>query len=486
MANLKHEVDPDPEVTAAKKLMSRRESITGAAKLVAGLSIGAQVMAATGADTALAQRVRDVAGRVNKPGYGPLVNHTGEMSLPKDFHYVHFGDAYTKMSDGFLTPPCHDGTTVFPEGKGIVRMIRNHEGYGHGTPRGGKFHAYDRTARGGVTSSLFDTNKGELLESGIVLNGTHENCNGGHTPWGSWLSCEENTEGPTQGFEKPHGYVFEVPKSANRAVEAVPIKAMGRMEHEAAAIDPRSGIVYLTEDNGDPADGFYRYLPNDRTRLHKGGKLQMLAVEGHSRYDTTHGQTVGKKLHCEWVTIDNPDPPEAETEPATVWREGRSKGAAQFIGVEGCHWSKGSVYFVASEGGDAEEGQIWRYTPHGMKHGTLVLLYESKSGKVLDEPDTITVSPRGGVLICEDGNGEDEAGGDNYLRVLSPAGELETFARNDTPLDLHRWEENKPGVMGRSEYSGSTYSPDGKWLFVHIQYPGRTFAITGPWEKGWG
>jgi uncharacterized protein len=486
MANLKRVTDPDPEPSAAKNLMSRRQTLAGAAKAIAGFSIGAQVMAATGADTALAQRVRHVAGGVNKPGYGPLVNHTGEMSLPDGFHYVHFGDAFTKMTDGNLTPPCHDGTTVFAEGKGIVRMIRNHEGYGHGTPRGGRYHAYDRVAKGAVTSSLFDTNTGTLKESGIVLNGTHENCNGGHTPWGSWLSCEENTEGPANGFEKKHGYVFEVPKGANRAVEPVPIKAMGRMEHEAAAIDPRSGIVYLTEDNGDPADGFYRFLPNDTSRLHKGGKLQMLAVEGRSRYNTITGQTVGEKLHCEWVTIDNPDPVEAEADPATVWREGRSKGAAQFLGVEGCHWSKGSVYFVASEGGDAEEGQIWRYTPHGLKTGTLVLLYESKSEKYLDEPDTITVSPRGGVLICEDGNGEDEAGGDNYLRILSPAGKLETFARNDTPLDLHRWEENKPGVFGRSEWSGSTYSPDGKWLFVHIQYPGRTFAITGPWEKGWG
>ncbi len=114
--------------------MTRRDTISGAAKLVAGLSIGAQVMAATGADNAMAKQVRHVARRAGKPGYGPLVNHTGEMSLPKDFHYVHFGDAFTKMSDGNLTPPCHDGTTVFPAGKGVVRMIRNHEGYGHGNP----------------------------------------------------------------------------------------------------------------------------------------------------------------------------------------------------------------------------------------------------------------------------------------------------------------------------------------------------------------
>ena len=135
MANLKNTTDHDPELTAAKHLMSRRETLAGAAKLVAGLSIGAQVMAATGADTALARRVRDVAGRADKPGYGPLTNHTGEMSLPEGFHYVHFGDAFTPMSDGFLTPPCHDGTTVFPSGNGIVRMIRNHEGYGQGKTR---------------------------------------------------------------------------------------------------------------------------------------------------------------------------------------------------------------------------------------------------------------------------------------------------------------------------------------------------------------
>ncbi len=115
----------------------------------------------------------------------------------------------------------------------------------------------------------------------------------------------------------------------------------------------------------------------------------------------------------------------------------------------------------------------------------LVLLYESNSKSVLDQPDSLAVSPRGGVVVCEDGDGEDVNGGTNYIRCLTPAGKIETFARNDTPLDLHYWEDTPDGWVGRSEYSGATYSPDGRWLFVNIQYPGTTYAITGPWERGW-
>jgi len=119
-----------------------------------------------------------------------------------------------------------------------------------------------------------------------------------------------------------------------------------------------------------------------------------------------------------------------------------------------------------------------------MKSGILELLYESGSDTKLEEPDAIAVSPRGGVVVCEDGDGGDP-GGDNFIRVLSPAGTLETVARNDTPMDLVQWDEGDPGTDGRSEWSGAVYSPDGRWLFVHIQYPGKSFAITGPWEKGW-
>ena len=32
--------------------------------------------------------------------------------------------------------------------------------------------------------------------------------------------------------------------------------------------------------------------------------------------------------------------------------------------------------------------------------------------------------------------------------------------------------------------SGANFDPSGKWLFVNIQTPGITFAITGPWKRG--
>jgi uncharacterized protein len=422
-------------------------------------------------------------------GYGPLYPAGPDLALPKGFSYVTFGAAGSRMSDGLPTPGCHDGQAVFAAGGGLVRLIRNHEldlDIPGVTQRAlGPKLAYDRAAPAGCTSSLYDLSTGRLRESFLVLNGTLDNCSGAATPWGSWLTCEETTDGVGAGYEKPHGYVFEIPAGSRGPVQPVPLTAMGRFEHETAPVDPLTGIVYMTEDNGDPGDGFYRFLPRKAGHLAAGGRLQMLAVTGDREYDTATGQRVGEVLEGSWVDIDEPDPSDAEDNPGSVYSQGRAKGGCRFLGLEGSAWAAGGVTFVASEAGDSGNGQVWRYQPTGQHTGTLQLLFESPNPETLNQPDTITIAPDGTVVLAEDGDGEDIDGGDNWLRVLTPSGGIANLARVIAPLDLHYWDPDdfpQPGPVGASELAGACFTGDGRHLFINVQYPGLTCVITGPWH----
>ena len=418
--------------------------------------------------------------------YGPLSAHNGSIALPDGFRYVELAPAGSLMNDGRTMPGAHDGMTCFAAPDGTLLLLRNHELSSNDAPVGDTRY-YDSLGAGGVTVTVFDPASEKAVKNFAALLGTIENCNGGTSLSGAWLSCEETTEGIGAGFTRPHGYVFEVPATTTALIATpLPLKAMGRFAHEAARQDPTTGVVYMTEDNGDPADGFYRFVPVDKMDLSRGGRLQMLAVKGQPQAVLYRGQTVGADYATAWVDIADPDPSDAETEPAAVFLQGLALGGAQFMGLEGMALQNGVAYFVGSEAGDKELGQVWSFTPDG-DGGTLKLLYESTDGSVLDQPDNITVSPNGAVVMCEDGDGEDE-GGDNWLRVLTPNGKVFDFARNIKPIDLNLVDSEdypEPGKsFGVSEFSGVCFSPDGRWMFLNVQYPGLTLAITGPWERG--
>jgi hypothetical protein len=197
----------------------------------------------------------------------------------------------------------------------------------------------------------------------------------------------------------------------------------------------------------------------------------MLAVDGRPNLDTGSGQSVGEVMPARWVDIANPDPRAARTDTSAVFAQGFRQGGARFARLEGCWWGDGSAYFHATNGGDAGVGQVWRYRPTAPDRGELVLVFESPSADVLDYPDNITVSPRGGIVICEDG------GGEQYLRGLTPEGAIFDFARN---------------LLNDDEFAGACFSPDGTMLFVNIMgstldagaSKGVTVAIRGPWERG--
>ncbi len=432
-------------------------------------------------------------------GYGPLSPVTDladgvmRMALPAGFSYISFGVTGSIMSDGNATPKAHDGMAAFALPNGNIRLIRNHEDRNDSmtaTVRGDPAYAYDTKAGGSCTSLEIRVDGiPELVKDFVSISGTHTNCAGGSTPFGggAWLTCEEITQGTgpfvprtpfngRNGFNQPHGYVFEVPVIAESTVEAVPFRAMGRFSHEAVVVDPETGIVYQTEDDGD--SGFYRFIPNDPNDLAAGGTLQMLAIRGRARYDTRTGQTLRRALPCSWVTISDPDPANAETNSSAVYEQGLAQGGAIFARLEGCWYGNRSVFFTSTSGGDAREGQVWEYIPSGNSGGILRLIFESPSESVLDNPDNICISPRGGIVLCEDGDLDSL-----YCRGLTRDGRIFDFAQN---------------VTNDTEWAGACFSPDGEILFVNWQgytrgpddVPpatvalGRTFAIWGPWENG--
>ena len=288
--------------------------------------------------------------------YGPLQAACPDLALPPGFQYRKFGVTGSRMSDGLPTPAAHDGMAAFPLPNGNIRLIRNHEiGYRDaGTPVAQP--VYDPRAGGGTTSLEIDPATREVVRDFVSLSGTAVNCAGGPTPWGSWLSCEETVAGPPQ-MQRKHGYVFEVPVTADGPVEPIPLKPMGRFEHEAAAVDPTTGVVYLTEDQFRA--GFYRFLPERPHQggrqgdLSAGGELQMLAVDGRPNFDTGHNQVVGVGLEVRWVTIEDPDPADAQENVHAVFDQGWRQGAAEFSRVEGCFYADGAVYFSCTDGGDA-------------------------------------------------------------------------------------------------------------------------------------
>ncbi len=467
-----------------KSSLSRRNFIKNSSMVSMGF-LGLQAYLATTLESCVTYQA-PTKENLLKNKYGDLIeDKDGILNLPKEFSYKIIAHRGQPMSDGLVHPDKPDGMATFEGKDGRVILIRNHELMPTNFSAFGKdYELLDKTDKekmydmrngnlpcsGGTTTLIVNEDSLEVEKSWMSLGGTLRNCAGGPTPWGSWISCEEIVVPATNSYEYGHGYNFEVPATEEMTMAApLPLKEMGQFNHEAVCVDPKTGIVYQTEDRDDGL--IYRYIPNVPGKLIEGGKLQALAIKRKRTRSARNWKTdkrtlpVNKPFDVEWIDLENV----YDLADDDLRRRGYMKGATLFARGEGMWFGEKELYFACTSGSVTKTGQIFRYTPSPNEGtpaekdnpGKLELFLEPNNTDLLRHCDNLTVSPWGDVVFCEDNERPRAIG-------ITKEGHFYKIAEN---------------IRYKSEFAGGVFSPSGKTYFLNIQHAGLTVAIQGPWGK---
>ena len=380
--------------------MDRRDFLRSSALAVGVTALG----------PAFWQSAYGAPARVGKGPYGALqkADRNGVM-LPKGFtSRVLAVSGSPAGKSGYLWHTAPDGGAVFPQPDGGWVYTSNSE---------------TTAASGGGCGALRFDRRGQVVDAYRILADTANNCAGGPTPWGTWLSCEE----------VPYGQVWEC--DVTQPGQGVVRPALGRFSHEAVAVDHARKTLYLTEDTVDSR--FYRFTPTSYPDL-SAGALEALAV------DSSGAVT--------WVPVLLPQLPQT---PLT-----RPAGSTAFDGGEGVWYDADHVYFTTK--GD---NVVWDLD---VRKQRLSKLYDAAvlgAGAPLTGVDNVVVSRSGDVFVGEDG-------GNLEVVVLSTEGEVAPVVR----LLGH----------DASEITGPAFSPDGSRMYFSSQRGvagnGITFEVRGPFR----
>lgn len=362
------------------------------------------------------------------PGEGPY----GALASTPDANGVFLPDGFSSRivavggevmpGQGYTWHPSSDGAGTYAQPDGGWVLTSNSE-----VP----------TSGGGGAGAMRFAPDGSVVDAYRILDGTTMNCAGGVTPWGTWFSCEE-TDG---------GQVWECDPLGE--AEAVALPMLGRFSHEAAAVDPATGQIYLTEDSADAR--LYRFTPAATPAYgarptFDGGILEVAAVGATGR--DTDGEV-------RWVEVDPADP-------------AKPLDTRSFVRLEGIWYHAGFVYFVATtfseiyalELATQRLEQLYTSPPTPLATGPLT------------DADNLTVHHHSGDLYATEDVGNLEV----CVITPGPAREIAVFARVD-------------GQTG-SEITGPVFDPSGTRFYFSSQRGSRTtdlgsgviYEVTGPFR----
>lgn len=165
---------------------------------------------------------------------GEAIAHSGQtVKLSGDLGET--TDRYHENNDGGAAIPKADGSGYY--------YVSNSE-----------IGEHPDTKTGGVYSLDFD-NDHNLLGYNKVLGDTAKNCHGGETPWGTWVSCEE---------ERGYGRCWQVDPTGVRAPEQTMVTGQTGVDEafgawEAFAWDADDNKGYVTNDDYPSKDGGKSY-----------------------------------------------------------------------------------------------------------------------------------------------------------------------------------------------------------------------------------
>lgn len=283
-------------------------------------------------------------------------------------------------------------------------------------------------SEGGVGALRFD-HRGEVVDAYSICTGTRRNCAGGATPWGTWLTCEEERD----------GLVYECDPLGRR--EAIVRPALGRFKHEAVAVDPAGRCLYLTED--EIFGRLYRFRPHVWPHLDEGVLEVARGVENGP---------------LEWLEVPIPVPDFAAGDPPT---RRQVTPTAIFAGGEGIVYDRDHIYFATKV-----DNTIWDLD---LRTDVIRRLYRASDdpARQLTGVDNVAATRAGDLVVAEDG-------GNMELVILSRSGVAQPLLRVEGQDD--------------SELTGPAFDPWGHHLYFSSQRgtdrQGITYVVSGPFGLG--